>query len=153
MSPVAYVMEEVEPEAYARTEHNLALLRTMLEHAGFRVRQRGVEYCPPALVDHFRTQTSRRYSFRAAYETTVLRRLRGAPGDIIVATEPWHVDCFRGLLRGGRWRDLPVLILEDWQAGDAKETARRIQRALAELNRWPNPSLSGTHRVRETTLS
>jgi len=153
VSVVAHIMEEVEPGLYADSANHLKIVRAVLSRASYRPRSHGVEHCPPDVVEYYRTQTNMRYPYRAAFTDSFTNRVRRLPGDIVVATEPWHRECFKGLLRNGAWDGMHVIELLRQEGEDAPIATARMTLALSELNRCPNRFASKIRRVLETTLS
>ena len=153
MIHVAHVLEEVEPGRYGVGERNLKIVKQTLEGAGYRVRIHGIEHCVPDRVEFYQTQSNKRYPFRAAYADRVLSRLWGMPEDIIILTEEWHRECFKGLIVNGFWRDLPVVELRGWKDQPAQTVARKVTRMITELPECPKSSASRIPSVQGTLSS
>lgn len=141
---VAHLMEEVESELYGATEVHLRVLRTALSQV-YRPRSCGIEYCPPDVVQFYKTQANMRYPFRAAYMDRFMVRIRAAREDLIVMTEPWHVECFKGLLQNGVWRETRVVSIIRYEQEHASVTKARVSLALMEFTRCQNRSALRTH--------
>lgn len=153
MNSVAYVMEEVEPDLYEGTENYLKTLRSVLSQANYSPRSCGIEHCPPDVVLFYQTQTNMRYPFRAAFMDQFIVRMKMMLGDMIVTTEFWHMECFKGLIRDGIWKGMRVINLERYENESAEITRVRVSLVLSEFTRCQSQSALKTHKVLETTLS
>ena len=153
MNVVAHIMEEVEPELYGASATHLKIARAVLSRASYRPRSHGIEHCPPDVVEYYRTQTNMRYPYRAAFTDSFTSRVRRLPGDIVVVTESWHRECFKGLLRNGVWDGMHVVEMLRHEGEDAPVAITRMTLELSELSRCPNRFASKIRKALETTLS
>jgi hypothetical protein len=101
----AWILSEVVHE---RREDRLQRLKTVLEACGFEPWVLDRKICDEHAVKRILVQHTIE-PWRISYCDQVLPRLAQAkPGDVIIATEGWHQDVFRGLL-GAAWDGPPVV--------------------------------------------
>jgi len=114
--PTAHVLMDVRRDALPAEQLSRAVrAKTAMEQLGYDAVVYGESLIDRTHAQNLEVQMNvpngHQSAFADKFEEAVKEQLQ--PDDVIIATEPWHERCFKGLLAvdGGRYRGVPVVEL------------------------------------------
>lgn len=114
--PLAHILTDVtKAELSVDKLHRAVRVKTVLEQLGFEPAIYDKSLIDSERAANLETQINAADGYYADFADQFDKALtsRSKAGDVIIATEAWHEQCFKGLLAidSGRYKDIPVIEL------------------------------------------